>query len=69
MRMVQNTPAPSGEPVRRKRYARRMAFKPAALEKLKPGEGLYVVDKKQKPKNPGAFPAKFMKIGRVKAKT
>ena len=64
MRMVQNTPAPSGEPVRGKRYLRRgMAFKLAALEKLKPGEGLYVVD------NPGAFPAKFKKIGRVKAKT
>ena len=68
--MVQNTPAPSGEPVRGKRYVRRgIAFKPAALEKLKPGEGLYVVDKKQKQQNPGAFPAKFMKIGRVKAKT
>ena len=45
-----------------KRYVRRgMAFKPAALERLKPGEPLFVIDR------PGEFPAKFKRIGKVKS--
>jgi hypothetical protein len=45
-----------------KRYVRRgMAFKPASLERLKPGEPLFAIDR------PGEFPAKFKRIGKVKS--
>ena len=38
-----------------------MTLKPAALERLKRGEPLFVIDP------PGEFPAKFKRIGKVKS--